>query len=122
MKSILLSLCVLGSALPGLSFPKPLTQKLIINEFPISNITNPDSNAIRMAQGLPLIKPTRTWKQNRKDRRQAAASPTVPVTTTSKGYLYAVQNDGTEAGCIISDGSWYVGGKLFYPMFTRLES
>lgn len=71
-----------------------------------------ETNGQRLAKGLTPLKPRRNYLPGVK--RQ---SPSGVPTTTAKGFLYAVQpaagrkRAGVTAGCVISDGTWYVGGK-----------
>lgn len=68
------------------------------------------TNAERLQLGLSPLKPRQLWKADRVQRRQAENSGSPSV--SESGFLYAVQSDGTSTGCVISDGTWYVGGEL----------
>jgi hypothetical protein len=70
--------------------------------------TDSGSNAGRLAQGLAPLKPKALWN-GQKTRRQTVPSGTPSL--TEQGFLYAVQADQSVAGCVISDGTWFVGGE-----------
>jgi len=84
-----------------------LVLPLIAALLPLAQSAPPLTNAERFARGLSPLKP------NLRARQQPSGVPTVQ----QKGFLYAVQDsalaarDTSYTGCVISDGTWYVGGK-----------
>lgn len=92
--------------------PLAVARSIPANPAPRQALADVETNGQRLARGLAPLKPKRNFDNDAQKRATTSSTPT----TTTKGYLYAVQGASsrkraTTVGCVISDGTWYVGGK-----------
>ncbi len=98
------------------------TASRIIADDPVLSRGLKETNARRMARGLAPLKPKSLWSPAKTKARRADPSGGPVSTTVSSGTLYAVQPTSLKkrdvtTGCMISDGTWFVGGEFCFTSF-----